>query len=78
MRSKRTNRRELKAEIDRLRLALEAAENKPPATTPAAEAEPAVEAAPKIAARGYPLRSEPQQPKSLKEAKEILMSLREW
>lgn len=33
---------------------------------------------PKIASKGYPLRSTMEKPKSLKEAKQLLMNMREW
>ena len=73
MRSKRTTRKQLKAEIEQLREAV-SAPSAPPREVPAAcEAPP-----PKIAAGGYPTRTQPPRPKSLKEAKEILLSLREW
>lgn len=76
MRSKRTDRKTLKAEIDTLRRELntrtesfkaELAPQSPPTVEP-----------PRIAANGYPLRAPATRPKSLKEAKEILMSMRDW
>lgn len=80
MRSKRTDRKELKSELAALRAALTAAEGQLAAIRGEEErtAEEQIADIPKIAACGYPLRTEPQPPKTLKEAKQLLMSLREW
>lgn len=83
MRSKRTSRKELKSELETLRgevarLTAKAAPEENPAGCKKEEALLPAAPAPKIASCGYPLRSAPQKPKSLKEAKELLMSLRDW
>ncbi len=83
MRSKRTNRKSLKAELERLksenveleRLKSENAELKAAmgAGETGARCEP-----PPILSGGFPAKAAARVPKSLKEAKEILMSSVNW
>lgn len=81
MRSRRTNRRELKTRIAALEAELAArterdkSRSRPsPAVVPAVEKEEPP--APPIVHGGYPTRSSPRRPGSLKEAKEIWMAFR--
>lgn len=92
MRSRRTDRKSLKAELERIKR--ENAELKatvevqksapvPPQNAPYASAdtenvEQNAPAPPLILSGGYPAKAAMRSPKSLKEAKEILMSSTNW
>ena len=91
MRSKRTDRRELKQTLARLEAENAAlrqrltAESQAKAETSAAQSPPVVTSpsqtvppVPAIAKGGYPTRAAPLKAKTLKEAKEILMNTVGW
>lgn len=84
MRSKRTDRRRLKAELARLQRENEqlkqAAAAPPPVSSPAPTVMPDRSEVPDVPllARGFPTRAAPRTAKTLKEAKEILMNSSEW
>ena len=86
MRSKRVDRKELKSQLADLRAKVEsllaekqtAANSAPQVDLQAEKQAPLQPPVPPIAACGYPILSSPVRPKSLREAKEILLNNQNW